>query len=424
MLLYRLLRFPARLAIRTFYKKIYLTGLDNYPKDKPVILALNHPTAFVEPCILATTLEDELHFLVRGDFFRKPLYNKLLRSCGCLPVFRMKDGGYENIKNNYSTFNVTFEALKNGEPIVILAEGTSIHEKRLRPLKKGTARLALGTMQQYGADTDVHIVPIGVNYTYAERFRSEVMIEFAEPIRALDYWETYQENNAKGIRDLTDELKNRLKKKVVIINEKKDEDLVEKLFVLTRNGKPMPVMPVLSKRGSRFKMEKRISSTVNKMTQEQKKAKTKAVNAYLNNLQSFDISDLGLTLRDKFSWGSWLVLIVGFVPALLGYLLSLPPLLLTKNICDNKIKHIEYHAPVAITVGLVAYLLWWLILMLVTGIIGSIPMFTIAFLMPFLGFFSLIYKEYYHKVKEGQKANKLSDNEAEKLLTERRNVII
>lgn len=401
-----------------------MTGLENYPKDKPVILALNHPTAFIEPCILATTLPQELHFLVRGDFFRQPLHNNLLRGMGCLPVFRMKDGGYENIKNNYLTFKTTYKALSEGEPIIILAEGTSFHEKRLRPLKKGTARLAFGTMTEFGVETDVHIVPVGVNYTYADKFRSEVMIEFNEPIRAADYWDTYQENNARGIKQMTAELRKRMEEKIVIIDEKDDEDFVEQQFVLSRNGKPQPIMPVLSKTGYRFKAEKRISDTINKMSETEKQEHKSATNAYFTKLKELNISDLGLLSAGQYGIGSVLALFLGWIPFAIGYCFNAPPLLLSNYIGSEKTKYIEFKAPVTVAVAMVAYPLWWLLLLIIAGFIGNPSVFIIALLLPLLGSFALLYREFYGKFREGKIAEKIENTKKENLLKERRKILI
>ena len=95
----------ANLALRTFFRKIHISNVENIPKDKPVILAANHPTAFIEPCVLACFLDRPLYFLVRGDLFKKPVYAKMLKYLHMLPVYRMQDRGYAYLKRNYETFN-------------------------------------------------------------------------------------------------------------------------------------------------------------------------------------------------------------------------------------------------------------------------------------------------------------------------------
>jgi 1-acyl-sn-glycerol-3-phosphate acyltransferase len=106
-------------------------------------------------------------------------------------VHRIQDGGYQNLKQNYDTIAASNKALREKRTIMILAEGRCIHEKRLRPLKKGTARLALGALEADPSLDEVYIVPVGVNYTHADRADSEVLIrkphseslrKWAEPV--------------------------------------------------------------------------------------------------------------------------------------------------------------------------------------------------------------------------------------------------
>jgi len=251
---YRIVRPLAKVALTTNFRRIYFSNAQVVPRDKPVILAANHPSAFMEPCILAVLLPRPLHFLVRGDFFAKPLFEKMLRSLHMLPIFRMKDGGYKKLKDNFSTFDKCHSTLAEGKVIMILAEGSTKHEKRLRPLQKGTARLALGTLKKY-PDLDLQIIPVGVNYSNSDQFRSEVMIEFGQPMKVQDYFDDLKGDSVLGIKKMTDDLRERLKKHVVIIDKKEDEKLVEQLFSINRNNFPSPAQPVVSKNNQLLKSE-------------------------------------------------------------------------------------------------------------------------------------------------------------------------
>jgi len=146
-MLYFFVRPIARIGLSVFYRHIYFSHPERIPKDKPVILACNHPTAFIEPCLLACFLDRSLYFLVRGNLFKKPIYDLLLRSLHMLPIFRLKDGGYGKLKSNYQTFQAVFQALEQNRTVMILAEGSTKQCKRLRPLQKGAARLALGALE-------------------------------------------------------------------------------------------------------------------------------------------------------------------------------------------------------------------------------------------------------------------------------------
>ncbi|HKK78159.1 MAG TPA: 1-acyl-sn-glycerol-3-phosphate acyltransferase, partial [Phaeodactylibacter sp.] len=172
------------------------------PKDKPVFLVSNHPTAFIEACVMACFLHRPLFFLVRGDMFRKKVFSQLLRSLNMLPIYRRKDKGYSKANNNDETFQSVFKTLHDNRTVMILIEGSTMQVKRLRPLKKGTARMSFDAIEAYDLE-EVYIVPGGVNFTYAERPRSEVMIEIGELVKAKDYLETYVHNTNKAIMDLT-----------------------------------------------------------------------------------------------------------------------------------------------------------------------------------------------------------------------------
>lgn len=115
-MLYAAVRPLAKLGLQQYFRRIDLAGLENIPEGVPVILAANHPTAFLEPCIMACFSGHTLNFLVRGDMFRKGIHDWLLRSLNMLPIFRIRDGGYVNLKQNYATFAACNEALAKTRP--------------------------------------------------------------------------------------------------------------------------------------------------------------------------------------------------------------------------------------------------------------------------------------------------------------------
>ena len=160
-----------------------------------------------------------------------------------IPMYRLKDIGYKGLKNNFSTLDYSFDLLKNNEQVLILAEGTTKHEKRLRPIQKGAARMALGAVEKY-PNLDVQIIPIGVNYTDILNYRSKVMLQIGDPIPIQAYLNN--ENSANIIKTVTLKLKESLQKLVIHIENKEDEILIESLFHLYRNNYPQPNFPIQS----------------------------------------------------------------------------------------------------------------------------------------------------------------------------------
>ncbi|GJM33218.1 MAG: hypothetical protein DHS20C18_22190 [Saprospiraceae bacterium] len=394
-MIYSIVRPLARIAIFVFFRKIYLSNVENIPKNKPVILAANHPTAFSEPCVLACFLDRPLYFLVRGNLFTKSIYSFLLHSLNMLPVYRKKDRGYTYVKENYSTFETCFDALYRNKTIMILAEGNTIHEKRLRPLQKGTGRIALGALEKYPDLEEVYIVPTGVNFTYADQVRSEVMIDFGPPILARDYYAQFQENNSQGIADFTENLKDKMSERIIIVDDPADDPLAEQLFVLDRTLRQKPIFPIFNRTASPLFHEKTIATAVNEMPSDDKRALKQKTDTYFQKLEQLDLpKDSTLEKQTNF-FGSFLILLFALPLFFAGYILNFLPIRLAKFIADTRVKYIEFYAPVLLAVGLGAYLIYFILALVISLVVGNLWIISLVIAMPFLGYIALLYREHY-----------------------------
>ena len=421
-MLYHFVKPFAKIALKIHFKKIYFSNADRIPWGKPIILAVNHPTSFIEPCLLAAYLPRSLHFLARGDLFKKPGYSKILASLHILPVFRLKDGGYGKIKNNYATLAKCFDALKEKKTILIMAEGNCIQEKRLRPLRKGTARLAFGTYEKYG-DLDVQIVPVGVNYTYPDGFRAEAMFDFGEPIAVTDYLQLYNENPNEAFRQITDELEVRLRKRIVIIEDKDDEDLTESLLVMNRTNYQDELLPLLSTDSERLSREMAVAKRVGQLPDATKhKLKRSAAN-YFDELEVKEITDEALMNPGFGSLSNLIVLIAGGLPFLLGYLGNFLPMWYAGHIKDTQVKEVEDKMSVAIAVGLGGYLVYYLLLIILGFVLNSMTYWIMLAMLPLWGYFALVYMSFYKKYKVARKAQSIDISTMVDLKLSRRKIL-
>lgn len=80
-----------------------------------------------------------------------------------------------------AVYNKVFEQLDKGHCIGIFPEGGSHDRTELLPLKAGVAIMALGALVK-NPDCDLKIVPCGMNYFHAHKFRSRAVIEFGSPL--------------------------------------------------------------------------------------------------------------------------------------------------------------------------------------------------------------------------------------------------
>ena len=169
-----------RFAFRVYFRRVEVAGLENVPRKSPVIFVLNHPNALVDPAFLLCLAPRKVSFLAKAPLFRIPVLGFLVRALDSLPVYRRQDEG-EDISRNLETFAAARKLLAQGGTIGICPEGVSHDEPRLRPIKTGAARIALGALST-GEVTDLKIVPAGLYYTSKTTFRSAVLLHFGPPL--------------------------------------------------------------------------------------------------------------------------------------------------------------------------------------------------------------------------------------------------
>ena len=320
--------------------------------------------------------------MARGDFFKNPIAAKLLRGVHIIPVFRLRDGGFSGLRNNYESFGKAFQVLAQKKTLMILAEGRCIHEKRLRPIRKGTARIALGALDTTELD-EVYIVPVGVNFTYADRLRSDVLINCGKPIKASVYLKDYQENATPAINELTEELRKRLSEEVVIIDNIEDEPLVENVLRLYRTEHPQPSGKFLRPSQEQLRGEKRISEAINTLQDHEKQALTRDTHDYFSRLERMRIDDPALRGRYRKEQQQTGRIFLGILPALLLLIWHLPPVLLVQWLAGTKIKTVEFSGPVrwaSLMVVYLVYILLWLITALVIGSWWPVAIAALGFL--------------------------------------------
>jgi 1-acyl-sn-glycerol-3-phosphate acyltransferase len=221
-----------KFALRVYFRRIEIIGLEHVPLKSPVIFVLNHPNALVDPVFLFCLAPRRVSFLAKSPLFRMPVLGYFIRALDSLPVYRRKDEG-EDITRNEETFVAARKLLASGGTIGICPEGVSHNEKRLLPIKTGAARIALGAVST-GEVTNLKIVPAGLYYTSKTQFRSSVLLYFGAPIDVPPIALEEDGNLPRAaVRELSDRIECALRN--VILNAEQEEALLtigraEKIF--------------------------------------------------------------------------------------------------------------------------------------------------------------------------------------------------
>jgi len=188
-----------------------------------LLIAANHPNSFLDAVIIATLFKRPVYSLTRGDVYSTPLKSKILHALKMFPVFRMSEG-VENMDQNYETFEKCKEVFKNNGIVLIFSEGLCINEWHLRPLKKGTARLAISSWEE---NIPLKILPTSINYSVFKSFGKNVILSFGDPM----YEEDIDHTNGYGktISDFNEKLAKRLQPLTVELT-KEDKEARKSIF--------------------------------------------------------------------------------------------------------------------------------------------------------------------------------------------------
>src|SRR5829696_5724295 len=176
----RLIVALVRLALRIYFQRIEVTGLEHVPLETPVIFVLNHPNALVDPVFLLCLAPRQVSFLAKAPLFHMPVIGYLVKAIDSLPVYRRQDEG-EDITKNQETFIAARKLLARGGTIGICPEGVSHDAPGLKPIKTGAARISLAAVST-GEVSNLKIVPAGLYYTSKTSFRSDALLYFGNPI--------------------------------------------------------------------------------------------------------------------------------------------------------------------------------------------------------------------------------------------------
>lgn len=237
-MVYKIFKLIARAAFKFYCRDLKINNPEILKYNGPIMLAVNHPNSFLDAIILCTIFDKPVYSLARGDAFRGKLLSKFLYSIKMLPVYRISEG-VQNLEGNYNTFELCKEIFKKNGIVLIFSEGKCINEWHLRPLKKGTARLAISSWQD---GIPLRVLPVGMNYSSFRKFGKNIQLFFGEFITGdgIDL----QDADGKSIQTINTNLQEQLSSYVFEI-DKKDKAQLHKIFYVAHSGlkKTILLMP-------------------------------------------------------------------------------------------------------------------------------------------------------------------------------------
>lgn len=238
MLLYNVLKFVLQVALRVFFRRFEVHGHEKLRNAKgPLLVVSNHPNTFMDPLLVATLIPQRVAFIANGSIFNR-FTRPFFKFFHVIPVYRQKDTSdvpLSPAELNKMTFQRCYDYLKAKGSILIFPEGTSEIERRLRDIKTGTARIALGAEYENDFQLGITILPIGLNYSDPTHFRSEVFVNVGTSIEMTDFKEKYNPNSFEAVEELTQLIQQRLAETVIITEDDDEDTLVRQVETLYKN---------------------------------------------------------------------------------------------------------------------------------------------------------------------------------------------
>jgi 1-acyl-sn-glycerol-3-phosphate acyltransferase len=386
---YLLLKKINRFAFNIFYSDIQVNGTEHIPIDLPVIFAPNHQNALMDALSVIVHIKKQPVFMARADIFKGNITKKILHLFKIIPVFRIRDG-VEALSQNDTSFAIAVHCLATGNCIGMMPEGTDNDKRRLRPLKKGIARLAFKAQAELAHGSSVKIVPVGINYSHYQNFRSKIAINFGKPIDITHYAEQHNTNPQKAFSDVRDAIAYELKQLMIDIPHEEHYKLID-------NAKDITWYEVCGKQEpnyrERYICEKEITDVlVNEFTQQPEKAhEIKPLITEYNNIRTQnklpnEIFE-GLYPKKEFIWD--IARFTVFSPFIVaGTLFNLIPAFVT-HYFSSKIKDTQFVSSFKFAIGLLIFTVYYLLFSCM-----PLPMITklaCVLTMPFLGILAFDY---------------------------------
>lgn len=396
-MIYRFVRWVTRVAVRVFFSKIFFDNKDVIKKGRPTILAINHPTAFIDPIFVASHIRPKTYTMLRGDVFNRPVIIWLLDQIGTIPIFRFRNG-FSGMRQNQESFDRCYELLHNGACISILSEGSMKHEKRLRTIQKGTAKMALGVYETYGDDR-IEIIPVGVNYSDANQFRSVLMASAGTPIRIADYVEIHRENPRKAILQITRQIQSQLAERVIHIEDPADDTWINQVLDIHRNNQLIKVLPTYVENSTLLDQELALVHKMNKLPEKEKKQISRFVQDYFKLLNNKNLTDQGIAQPNHGSLFNSFLLVLGFIPFVWGWITNFIPFYTGKKIATEKASTIEFFSSVRLGTYMGVYIIQYLIFLILAFILNSWWCWMLVIVTPVTGYFAVLYGDKYSRWK-------------------------
>ncbi len=397
-MIYKIIKTLISISLWVFFRKRVINHREHIPANGPLVILANHPSTMLDPFIIASIVNRPVYFLAKGAMFKNKFAAKIFKYFNMIPVYRKQDGDGDMHKNE-QTFDKCFEHLEKNGVLLMFPEGISITERKLKPLKTGAARIALGAEARNNFILGVKILNIGLNYDNPHEFRKDIFVNIGMPLEVNAYSKLYLEESSGAVKVLTENITTQLTSLIVDVKEKDQEELTEAIHNMYKQTYQEEENIDKKDKLEDFNLFKNISNIVTyfaKNNTEKFRLMYSRIMTYLDTCKRLDIEEQQLNaIKSKKSLPKEMSLaifrfIFGLPLFLYGFVHNYLVFVITPKITRMITTELEYKGPINMLIGMFLYIITY-------GVLGVFVFhittsWTATFLyvlsLPFSGLFS------------------------------------
>lgn len=409
-MIYRTLKFLFTITVHVFFRKYVVKNAERIPAKGPLLLVANHPSTFMDPIVIGSSIKRPIHFIAKGEAFRSKFARWILPKFNIIPIYRKEHDPHLTHKNE-DTFNKVYEILEKGGAVMIFPEGISITDRILKKIKTGAARMALGAEARNNFKLGVKIVPFGLNFENPHEFRSDLLINVGEPIAANDYRIAYEADTFKAVHKLRDEIKKRITELIFLAEDEEEDSMLENIRLVYKPAVMRELKLNVNNPEHDYKVSRMISERVHYFRTSEPARFEKAkmmITDYFSRLKTLGLNEKTIQKNDSRKNQGWKVfqsmmfLFFGFPVYVYGLLNNYLPWRIPGWIYDKTGSRSDFKGAIIMCSGTFTFLIFYSVQLFIFYYFSSSAMLTLlyAVTLPVTGLFAFYYAQKVIRMKE------------------------
>lgn len=178
---YSFIKIITRLTLLFFFRRKIVCGASLQQLKGPAIIAANHPNSLMDAAVIGCYCKQPVHFTIRSDMFNNKLFRFLLNRLNGIPVYRTSEEK-NKLRNNFESIERCKKILQNDGIIIIFAEGQTLHDWNLKPIKSGVSKIVRHAITDEKLRSKLAVVPVGLTYSDYTHPGKTILIQTGEYI--------------------------------------------------------------------------------------------------------------------------------------------------------------------------------------------------------------------------------------------------